>query len=79
MNAQYHHSALWKNSLQRLGSSDAIHLRHLEIHQYHVWAKFLHERQCLFPIDRRYYTLWVLERLHEALLRHDVFMEESTR
>jgi hypothetical protein len=31
------------------------------------------------PIDRRYYTLCVLERLHEALRRHDVFVEESTR
>ena len=31
------------------------------------------------PVDRRYYTLCVLERLHEALRRHDVFVEESTR
>lgn len=31
------------------------------------------------PIDRRYYTLCVLERLYEALRRHDVFVEESTR
>jgi TnpA family transposase len=31
------------------------------------------------PIDRRYYTLCVLERLHEALRRHDVFVDESTR
>src|SRR6266704_2990125 len=31
------------------------------------------------PIDRRYYTFCVLERLHEALRRHDVFVEESTR
>ena len=23
------------------------------------------------PVDRRYYTLCVLERLHEALRRHD--------
>jgi hypothetical protein len=30
-------------------------------------------------IDRRYYTLCVLERLHEALRRHDVFVDESTR
>jgi TnpA family transposase len=30
-------------------------------------------------VDRRYYTLCVLERLHEALRRHDVFVEESTR
>lgn len=31
------------------------------------------------PVDRRYYTLCVLERLHEALRRHDVFVNESTR
>lgn len=31
------------------------------------------------PINRRYYTLCVLERLHEALRRHDVFVDESTR
>ncbi len=31
------------------------------------------------PVDRRYYTLCVLERLHEALSRHDVFVDESTR
>lgn len=31
------------------------------------------------PIDRRYYTLCILERLHEALRRHDVFVDESTR
>lgn len=31
------------------------------------------------PIDRRYYTLCVLERLHEALRRHDVFVDESAR
>jgi len=31
------------------------------------------------PVDRRYYTLCVLERLHEALRRHDVFVDESTR
>jgi len=31
------------------------------------------------PLDRRYYTLCVLERLHEALRRHDVFVDESTR
>ena len=31
------------------------------------------------PVDRRYYTLCVLERLHEALRCHDVFVEESTR
>src|SRR6266566_1816867 len=31
------------------------------------------------PIDRRYYTLCVLERLHDALRRHDVFVDESTR
>lgn len=30
-------------------------------------------------VDRRFYTLCVLERLHEALRRHDVFVEESTR
>lgn len=30
------------------------------------------------PVDRRYYTLCMLERLHEALRRHDVFVEEST-
>ncbi|HEY6410009.1 MAG TPA: Tn3 family transposase, partial [Ktedonobacteraceae bacterium] len=31
------------------------------------------------PVDRRYYTLCVLERLHEALRRHDVFVDESAR
>lgn len=31
------------------------------------------------PVDRRYYTLCVLERLHDALRRHDVFVDESTR
>ncbi len=31
------------------------------------------------PIDRRYYTLCVLERLHDALRRHDVFVDESAR
>lgn len=31
------------------------------------------------PVDRRYSTLCVLERLHDALRRHDVFVEESTR
>ncbi len=31
------------------------------------------------PVDRRYYTLCVLERLHKNLRRHDVFVEESTR
>ena len=31
------------------------------------------------PIDRRYYTFCVLERLYEALRRHDVFVDESTR
>ncbi len=31
------------------------------------------------PVDRRYYTLCVLERLHDALRRHDVFVAESTR
>ena len=31
------------------------------------------------PVDRRYYTLCVLERLHDALRRHDVFVEESSR
>jgi hypothetical protein len=30
------------------------------------------------PVDRRYYTLCVLANLHEALRRHDVFVEEST-
>lgn len=31
------------------------------------------------PIDRRYYTVCVLSRLHEALRRHDVFVDESMR
>lgn len=30
------------------------------------------------PVDRCYYSLCVLERLHEALRRHDVFVDEST-
>lgn len=41
------------------------------------WKRLVEPKDA--PIDRRYYTLCVLERLHEALRRHDVFVEESTR
>ena len=40
------------------------------------WKRLVEPKDA--PIDRRYYTLCVLERLHEALRRHDVFVEEST-